>query len=188
MFDLFWCTSSNDLTYFVKCRRSRPHFLRPPSKREIGKIRRLFFFIMNPKFRVMHVVKRKHIQKDKIQLTVKKIRGKWIELGKQENPEIAHRSQFFSIFFLYVSLSLPNFNFSSYISPIQLSKKLGWNNRYKDLKYANSLKAAQPSLYFRLPSWAIDGWLEKNYLRSPNQIFPQSLFKVRPCCYDWTDD
>ena len=75
-----------------------------------------------------------------------------MELGKQENPEIAHRSQFFSIFFLYVSLSLPNFNFSSYISPIQLSKKLGWNNRYKDLKYANSLKAAQPSLYFRLPS------------------------------------
>ena len=54
---------------------------------------------MNPKFRVMHVVKRKHIQKDKIQLTVKKIRGKWIELGKQENPEIVHRSQFFSIFF-----------------------------------------------------------------------------------------
>ena len=98
-------------------------------------------------------------------------------------PQIALFSIFFGTFLCRCTIST-----SADIFRLQLSKELGWNNRYKDLKNAISLKAAQPSLYFRLPTWAIDGWLEKNYFRSPYQIIPQSLFKVRPYCYERTDD
>ena len=80
---------------------------------------------MNPKFRVMHVVKRKHIQEDKIQLTVKKKRGKRIELGKQKNPEIAHRSQFFSIFFFVRFFVTAQFQLQQLYFAYTIVKKTG---------------------------------------------------------------
>ena len=98
-------------------------------------------------------------------------------------PQIALFSIFFCTFLCRCTIST-----TADIFRLQLSKELGWNNRYKDLKNAISLKAAQPLLYFRLPTWAIGGWLEKNCFPSPYQFIPQSLFKVRPYCYERTDD